>query len=137
MIPQERLEVFGDFDPVGYEEEVHERWGGTDACRESARRTSRYARQDWEQMGREMDGINTALITLMDAGAPADGVEAMDLAERHRARITKWFYECSPEIHDGLGEMYAADPRFSQNIDKAAPGLAQYLSDVIAANARR
>ena len=59
------------------------------------------------------------------------------MAERHRAYISKWFYECSPEIHRGLGEMYVADPRFTRNIDRAAPGLAQYMSAAIAAGTAR
>jgi hypothetical protein len=37
-------------------------------------------------------------------------------------------------MHRGLGEMYVADPRFTKNIDKAAPGLAQYLADAIRAS---
>jgi hypothetical protein len=55
------------------------------------------------------------------------------VAERHRGHISKWFYQCSPEIHAGLGQMYVVDHRFTENIDKAKPGLAQYTSDAIAA----
>ena len=61
----------------------------------------------------------------------------MDLAERHRAHITKWFYDRTPEIHAGLGQPYVADPRFTASIDETAPGLASYLSAAIAANAKR
>ena len=131
------LEVFGGFDPSEYEDEVRERWGGTTAYRESARRTARYTEQDRQHIGRESGEINAAFIALMDAGTPADATEATSLAERHRAHVSKWFYDCAPEIHAGLGQMYLADPRFTENIDKAAPGLAQYMSDAIAANLRR
>ncbi|WP_204048580.1 TipAS antibiotic-recognition domain-containing protein [Microbispora siamensis] len=31
----------------------------------------------------------------------------MDVAERHRAHITRRFYDCTYEIHKGLGEVYA------------------------------
>jgi DNA-binding transcriptional MerR regulator len=137
MTNEEMLEVFGDFDPAEHEDEARQRWGDTAAYQESARRTARYTKQDWEQIRREIEETNTAFIALMKAGTPADSAEAMDLAERHRAHISKWFYECTPEIHAGLGQMYVGDPRFTRNIDKAAPGLAQYLSDAIAANARR
>jgi hypothetical protein len=85
-------------------------------------------------MGREADEINDAFLALMEAGAPADSAEAMALAERHRSHISKWFYECTPEMHTGLGSMYVADSRFTENIDKAGEGLARYLSDAIAAN---
>jgi type VI protein secretion system component Hcp len=33
--------------------------------------------------------------------------------------------------------MYVADARFTKNIDKAGPGLARYMSEAIAANARK
>lgn len=135
MDNESMLEVFGDFDPAEHEAEARERWGDTDAYQDSARRTGGYTKQDWEQMGRENDEINTAFIALMDGGVPAASIEAMAVAERHRAHISKWFYDCTPEIHAGLGQMYVEDPRFTENIDRPAPGLAQYLSDAIAANA--
>jgi DNA-binding transcriptional MerR regulator len=52
LTPQERLEVFGDFEPEAYAGEVEERWGDTDAYRESARRTARYE-ADWQRIGAE------------------------------------------------------------------------------------
>ena len=137
MDKEEMLEVFGGFDPTEYEEEARERWGDTDAYQQSARRTARYTREDWERLGAEAAEINEAFIALMEAGEAAGGPEAMDVAERHRAHISKWFYECSIEIHQGLGQMYVADHRFTENIDKAWPGLAAYMSEAIQANARR
>jgi hypothetical protein len=73
----------------------------------------------------------------MANGVPADGVKAMALAEEHRSHVSKWFYECAPETHAGLGLMYVSDPRFKENIDGEGEGLAQYLSDAIAANHKR
>jgi MerR family transcriptional regulator, thiopeptide resistance regulator len=132
---EDMLEVFGEFDPNEYEAEVEERWGATDAYRESTRRASSYTKQDWETLGAEADEISAEFLELMDAGVAADSPEATAVAERHRAHISKWFYDCTPEIHAGLGRMYVADSRFTENIDKAGPGLAQYMSEAIAANA--
>ena len=70
MTNEEMLEVFGDFDPSQYEEEAKQRWGDTDAYRESARRTAGYRKADWEQIGREGEEINAAFIALMAAGSP-------------------------------------------------------------------
>ena len=61
----------------------------------------------------------------------------MDVAERHRSHISKWFYACTSEIHAELGRMYVADPRFAERIDATAPGLAEYMSAAIGANAAR
>ncbi len=133
MTPEESLEVFGDFDPAQYEDEVKERWGNTEAYRESARRTKAYTKQDWLQIGVESNEINQAFIALMDAGVPATSDAAKAVAERHRGHISKWFYPCSAEIHAGLGQMYVLDHRFTENIDKARSGLAQYMSEAIAA----
>jgi len=119
-----------------FADEGRERWGDTDAYREAARRTAGYTDQDWKQLRTESAAIDVGLVALMSQGAPADGPAAMELAERHRAHITKWFYECTPEIHAGLGRMYVADPRFTERIDEAGPGLAAYLSAAIAANYR-
>jgi DNA-binding transcriptional MerR regulator len=133
MTHEDMLEVFGDFDSSQYEEEVKQRWGGTQAYRESARRTRSYTKADWQQIGREGTEINDAFLALMAAGVAADSPQARAVAERHRAYLSKWFYDCTPEIHRGLGQMYAADPRFTRNIDKAGPGLAAYMSAAIAA----
>jgi hypothetical protein len=78
-----------------------------------------------------------ALLVAMRAGLPADSVEAMDAAEQHRLHISRWFYECTTQIHVGLGEMYVTNPRFMATYEKIAPGLATYLRDAIRANAAR
>jgi DNA-binding transcriptional MerR regulator len=134
MNSEEMLGVFDGFDPDEYRAEARERWGETTAYQESAHRTATYTKQHWEQIAREADEINDAFLALMEAGVPADSVEATALAERHRSHISKWFYECPPEIHVGLGALYVTDARFTENIDKSGEGLARYLSDAIAAN---
>ena len=137
MSSEEMLEVFGDFDPAQYEEEAKERWGESDAFKQSVQRTSGYTKDDWVTIGAENDAINQSFLALMAADTPADDPAAMDVAEQHRAHITKWYYDCSMEIHAGLGQMYVADVRFKENIDKAGEGLAEYMSAAIAANAAR
>ena len=137
LTPEERFEVFGDFDPDRHAAEVEERWGDTDAYRESQRRTARYSKADWERMKAESTEPVNRLVAAMRSGQPADSTEAMDAAEQHRRHISDWFYECTTEIHVGLAEMYLADPRFTATYEKIAPGLARYLHDAIKANAAR
>jgi DNA-binding transcriptional MerR regulator len=137
LTPEERLEVFGDFDPEAHAAEAEERWGHTDAFREARHRTASYAKDDWKRMGAESQANVMVLVRAMNAGKAADSVEAMDAAEEHRQHISRWFYDCTYEIHRGLGEMYVDDPRFSATYEKVAPGLAAYLRDAIAANAER
>ena len=78
-----------------------------------------------------------ALMAAMRAGEPAEGTAAMDAAEAHRQHLTRWFYDCTTEIHRGLGRVYVDDPRFAANYERVAPGLATYLRDAILAKADR
>ena len=133
MTPEEKLQAFGDFDPDEYAGEAEERWGGTDAYAESLRRSGSYSAEDWKHLSAETDELNRGFLRLMENGAPADSAESDALVDAHRAHITKWFYECTPEIHVGLGDMYVADERFRTQINKAGEGLAEYQFAAIAA----
>ncbi|WP_020524056.1 MerR family transcriptional regulator [Catelliglobosispora koreensis] len=135
LTPQERFEVFGDFDPDQYDAEAQERWGGTDAYKESARRTSQYTKEDWQKMKAENEEWGRRIVAIMDAGLASDSPEAMELAEEHRQSISRWFYECSYEIQTGLAEMYLADERFMATYEAIKPGLTVFLHDAIMANA--
>ena len=130
MSDSERTDMFGElfdgFNPVDYEEEVQERWGDTDAYKQSAARTKRYTKTDWEQIKAEMDENTKAFVALMDAGVPDDSPEAMALAEAKRAHISKWFYDCPVDFYVNMAAIWVNDPRFTKNIDKARPGLAAY-----------
>ena len=131
----EKQEVWGDFRPEEYEAEAEERWGESDAYRQSQARAKQYTKEDWLTIKTEGEETTRRLIALMEAGLPATSDEAMDLAEEHRQHISRWFYDCSYEIHRGLGQMYVDDPRFTATYEGMAPGLAVYLRDAIVANA--
>jgi MerR family transcriptional regulator, thiopeptide resistance regulator len=135
LTPEEKFEVFGDFDPDAYTEEVEERWGNTDAYQESARKTARYTKDDWLRIQQESADLMGRWLAAFDGGTPAESQAAMDLAEEHRQQIGKFFYNCTFEIHVGLAEMYLADPRFTKFYEDQRPGLAQYVHDAIMANA--
>lgn len=137
LTPEERFEVFGDFNPDDHAAEVVERWGDTDAYRESAKRTARHTKADWERIKAQGQAAIEQVVGAMNAGKPADSPEAMDGAEAHRRQIDDAFYPCSYEMHVGLAEMYVADARFTATYERIAPGLAQYLHDAIKANAAR
>ncbi|MFB4280226.1 MULTISPECIES: TipAS antibiotic-recognition domain-containing protein [unclassified Nonomuraea] len=137
LTADDRAELFGGFDPDDHAAEAERRWGGTDAWTDAMRRSSSYTKEDWKRFMAEAGEIATRMAEAMRSGAPADGDLAMDLAEEHRAHITRWCYDCTYEIHRGLGDMYVADPRFTASIDRTAPGLAAYFQAAITANAHR
>jgi DNA-binding transcriptional MerR regulator len=130
-------EMFEGFDPAKYEEEAKARWGNTPEFAESQKRTKRYTKDDWKQIRADMDAITQAFAEAMASGERPGDAAAMDVAERHRQHIDRWFYPCSYRIHVGLGEMYVADPRFAANYEKHGAGLAAYICEAIRANAAR
>ena len=137
LTPEEVFEVFGEDDQTQHAAEAEERWGDTDAWRESHRRTAQYGKADWQRMKAETEAVEERLAAAMGAGLPADSTEAMDAAEAHRQQISRWSYECGHEMHRGLADMYVADERFAAHYDRRAPGLAQYVHDAVHANAER
>ncbi len=137
LTPEERFEVFGTFVPDDYDQEVQERWKDTSEFQESQRRVSTYTKEDWTRIKAAAEENGRALVEAMKDGASPQSDRAMALAELYREHISRWFYECSHEIHLGLGEMYVADPRFAAFYDRMSPGLAMYLRDAIIANAAR
>lgn len=130
-------EIFGDGFKDEYQQEAEERWGETDAWKQSARRTKGYTKADWEKVKAEGDAVNEAFIAAMEAGLPPTSPEAMDAAEAARLQIHTWFYDLDHDFHRNLGDMYVADPRFTKTYEDQAEGLAQYVRDAIHANADR
>jgi DNA-binding transcriptional MerR regulator len=137
LTPEEKFEVFGDKDPEAHAEEAERRWGGTDAYTESQRRAATYTKDDWKRMQAEVASWGERYDALMAAGEPSSGEAAMAMAEEHRRHITKWFYECTYEAHQGLADMYVSDERFKEFYDSMRPGLAEHLREAITANAAR
>ncbi|MEU6962895.1 MerR family transcriptional regulator [Streptomyces chrestomyceticus] len=137
LTPEEKFEVFGDFDPDDYADEVRERWGSSEAYKESQRRTASYTKEDWKRLTEEFDAVHRKMAEVMANGLPADSAEAMDVAEEHRRFISSGYYDCSYEMHTCLGEMYVADERFTATYEAIRPGLAVYMRDAMLANAVR
>lgn len=127
--------MFDGFDPAEYEDEARERWGDTDAYRESSRRAAAYGDAEWASIRAEFEEIVAGIADALRAGEAADGSRAMALAERHRGHIARWFYPCSPEMHRRLGEMCVGDERFARSYERVEEGLAAYVRDANAANA--
>ncbi|MFI8285504.1 MerR family transcriptional regulator [Streptomyces albidoflavus] len=137
LTPEEKFEVFEGYDPDQYADEARQRWGHTDAYRESQRRTASYTKADWQRLKGEFDALHARVAELLAQGVPADAPEAMDAAEEHRRFIDGAHYPCDARMHTCLADMYVTDPRFTATYEAIRPGLAQYLHDAIHANARR
>lgn len=137
MSNEERFEVFGNFDPSKYEDEVKQQWGNSEAYRASAKRTKRYTKNDWVKIKKEAEAIFQELADVFKRGRPASAAEAMAVAERHRKHIERWFYPCPRPMHRALGELYVNDSRFGAGFEHRARGLAAYARDAWRSNAER
>jgi len=135
--PEEMKELFGEGFSDEYQQEAQERWGDTDAWRQSAERTKRYTKADWAQVKAEMEQTHAAFVRAKRAGEPATGEAAMAAAEQARLHIHRRFYDLSPEFHRNLADLYVSDPRFTKTYEDLEPGLAAYVRDAIHANADR
>jgi len=114
-----------------YAEETKQKYGSTDAYKESLKKTARYTKEDWAAITKHGNELYARIASFMDSGrSPADpGVQ--QIVAQCRQHITDSFYNCTPEIFRGLGDLYVSDVRFTENIDKVRPGLAAYLKEAI------
>ncbi len=84
--------------------------------------------EDLEEINLEGNRIYTAVASLMHLSPQTDAVQ-----QEMKAYYTllNRFYECSPKMFRGLGDLYASDSRFAKNIDQHGQGLAKYLKDAM------
>jgi DNA-binding transcriptional MerR regulator len=134
--PMTNKDMFDGFEPEKYEAEAKQRWGETDAYKESARRTRKYGEKEWAAIKAETNAIFADAAAAMKAGKKSDSPEARALAERHRQHTERWFYPCSPAMHANLADMWEADERFKANIDKFGEGLTAWLAAAVRTAAR-
>lgn len=132
---EEQARIFGaDWDPA-YQDEARERWGGTEAWKQSAARTREWGPEQWQQVKDELETVESALADALARGIAPGSEEANALAERHRATIAR-HYDCTRSMQVVLARMYTVDPRFAAHYDERAEGLAAWLRAVIEENAR-
>lgn len=135
-IIMDKKEMFSGFDmqeiekhQARYAEEIRQKYGDSPAYQESMKKTAGYNKDDWARIMGETGRIYQTIADLMDKG-PADPEVQQAVAE-WRQHITDNFYNCTPEIFRGLGDLYVDDPRFTANIDKMKPGLAEFLREAM------
>ena len=137
LTAEEQVEIFGTegltIFSSEYAAEAEERWGETDAWKQSQQRVSKFTKQDWIAIKAEGDALLEALAQAKRNSTAPGSTEANELAARHRASIER-FYECGDEMQRNLVEMYLADERFTRYYDDVEPGLAQFLHDVVVAS---
>lgn len=106
-----------------YKEEAKAKWGKTEAYREYEQRGSRDAGDGLMAVFAELGKVRQ-----LD---PASA-QAQALVKKLQDFITANYYTCTKQILQGLGQMYVADPRFKENIDRAGgTGTAEFAARAI------
>ena len=116
-----------------YKTEAKDKWGQTAAYKEHAERTKNYSNQKWNDLTEGLEHIMAAFALCMKKGEAPASAEAQNLVKALQNYITENYYRCTNEILAGLGQMYVADERFKNNIDKHAEGTATFICRAISA----
>ena len=131
---QQKEGLFMNFEPFNtqqldaYKTEAKAKWGDTVAYAEYAQKEAKG--KDFNSIAAQMMQVFAELGTLRHL-PPDDDTVQQKIASLQQF-ITDNFYTCTKEILYGLGQMYTADERFTQNIDKAGgEGTAHFASEAI------
>lgn len=116
-----------------YAKEAKEKWGKTDAYRESTEKTKGYTKEKWDEVNLGIDSILAEFAQCKKNGSAPDSEEAQALVKKWQNFLTENYYNCTKEILSGLGEMYAADERFKANIDRHGSCTAEFMQAAIKA----
>ncbi len=116
---------------MNYKNEVKEKWGQTKAYNEYLQKSKNYSKDNFNSLTDGMNDIMGEFAKCMNSGASFDSTDAQNLVKKLQSYITENFYTCTKEIFAGLGQMYVADERFKNNIDKHSVGTAEFISKAI------
>ena len=114
-----------------YETEARERWGNTDAYREHEKKTNNYTKEKWAEVNNGLMAIFAEFADRKNSGFAENSPEVQSLVVKLQEYITQNYYTCTNEILAGLGQMYSADERFKENIDKYGEGTAEFVAEAI------
>ncbi|MCR5299625.1 MAG: MerR family transcriptional regulator [Erysipelotrichaceae bacterium] len=126
------FDIFDHKEIEQYKQEAKEKWGRTEAYKESVRKA---AGRTTEQESGIAEGL---MDVFREFGAlrslPPEDPAVQEKTAYLQQYITDHYYTCTKEILKGLGQMYVCDERFRENIDQAAgEGTAEFASRAIAA----
>ncbi len=125
------MDAFDNREFEKYKQEAKEKWGETDAYREHTEKTKGYSKDRWNNLAEEMNDIFAEFALCMKNGEEPDSDGVQSLVKTLKSHITENYYHCTNEILAGLGQMYVADERFRNNIDKHADGTAEFVGQAI------
>lgn len=113
-----------------YAAQAKEKWGHTDAYRESQQRTKDQTAEQLQETGDKLMAIFGEIGAIRN-GDPASP-EAQALVKKLQDFISAHYYNCTKQILRGLGQMYIAGDSMTENIEKAGgTGTAEFANRAI------
>lgn len=124
-------ELYGSFskdEMEKYKEEAKQRWGHTDAYKQSQERVKHWTKADYDRVQKEGYELMEKMVAIMSKGAKSK--EAQALIVLHRAGIDE-FYTCSDEMYRGFANMYVDDSRFAAYYEKHHKDLPKFMREAM------
>ncbi len=114
-----------------YKTEAKAKWGTTQTYGEFTRKTAGYSEDRFNTLTEGLSKIFAEFAACMKDGNSVCSAAAQSLVKKLQAYITENYYTCTEPILMGLGQMYVADERFRDNIDRHGAGTAHFASAAI------
>ncbi len=129
MTENQIFEAFSEEQQAEYAAEARQRWDPK-LVDSSMKLWKSYSPEKKQQVLEEGQAIYLDIKAQLEAGAAPDSPAVQACLKRWHQHM-RYFYEPSWEILRGLGQHYAADPRFRANFEKIHPELPEYLNQAI------
>ena len=128
MNDQDLYAGFSREEMEAYQEEARQKWGHTEAYRQSQERIKSWTKEDFAKVKEEGEDIARQIIANMDKGADSPEVQAQ--VTRHHAMINR-FYDCPIEMYRHLPDMWERDERYAASHNAMHPRYNEILSEAI------
>ncbi len=128
-------ELYGNFSKEEiekYTEEARQKWGHTDAFKQSQERVRKMGKDGLNKVLKASGELTIKIAETMKAGLNPKSNEVQRLIALHYDGL-RAFYEPSLEIYRGLSNAYITDERFKANYENITKGLAQFMHDAMVA----
>lgn len=128
MSDEELYDSFKDEEMKEYAEEARQKWGNTDAYKQSQARVSKMTKAQMQQLKDDGKTHMQNLAKVMDL--PIESAEVQALIKKSHDNIN-FFYDCLYEMFRNLGKMYEDDLRYGAYYEKFRPGLTAFVHKAI------
>lgn len=130
MNDTELYDGFSKEESDAYAKEAKERWGNTEAYKQSQERYGKLSEEDKKRVHEAGDALLKEIVECMKAGIAPTDEKVQVLIARHYDGL-RAFYEPNIEMYRGLASMYVDDARFTKFFEKYAVGFAVYMRDAM------